>query len=169
MSLNCGALEDSWESLGLQGDPTSPFWRKSVLNIHWIHCCWSWTSNTLATWCWERLKARGEENDRGWDGWMASPTWWTQIWANSRSWWWTGKPDVLQSMRWQELDMTELLNWTVVYSPITLGHFPFPIYGQLLPVCGLANQPPFLYFFALEILVHLSKPSQNWAEHGLVT
>ena len=49
-------------------------------------------------WCWERLKAGGEGDDRGWDGWMASPTWWTWVWVNSESWWWTGKPGVLQSM-----------------------------------------------------------------------
>ena len=49
-------------------------------------------------WCWERLKAGGEGDDRGWDGWMASPTQWTWVWASSRSWWWTGKPGVLQSM-----------------------------------------------------------------------
>ena len=66
-------------------------------------------SNTLATWCkelthwkrpwcWERLKAGGEGDDRGWDGWMASPTQWTWVWVNSRSWWWTGKSGVLQSM-----------------------------------------------------------------------
>ena len=58
---------------------------KSVLNIHWKDWCWSWSLNTLATWCeevtrwkrpwcWERLKAGGKGNDRGWDGWMASPT-----------------------------------------------------------------------------------------------
>ena len=52
--LNCGVREDSWESLGLQGDPTSPSYRKSVLNIHWKDWCWSWNSNTLATW-WEEL------------------------------------------------------------------------------------------------------------------
>ena len=51
MLLNCGVGEDSWESLGLQGDPTSPSSRKSVLNIHWKDWCWSWNSNTLATWC----------------------------------------------------------------------------------------------------------------------
>ena len=51
MLLNCGVREDSWESLGLQGDETSPFWRRSVLNIHWKDWCWSWNSNTLATWC----------------------------------------------------------------------------------------------------------------------
>ena len=45
MLLNCGVAKDSWESLGLQGDPTSPSWRKSVLNIHWKDWCWSWNSN----------------------------------------------------------------------------------------------------------------------------
>ena len=44
------------------------------------------------------LKARGEGNNRGWDGWMASPTQWTWVWVNSRSWWWTGRPGVVQSM-----------------------------------------------------------------------
>ena len=51
MLLNCSVGEDSWESLGLQGDPTSPFWRRSVLGVHWKDCCWSWNSNTLTTWC----------------------------------------------------------------------------------------------------------------------
>ena len=49
-------------------------------------------------WCWERLKARGEVGDKGWDGWMASPTQRTWIWANSRRQWRTGKPGRLQSM-----------------------------------------------------------------------
>ena len=80
--LNCGAGEDSWESLVLQGDPASQSKRKSVLNIHWKDWCWSWNSSTLATWyeelthwkrpyCWERLKVGGEGDDREWDGWMA--------------------------------------------------------------------------------------------------
>ena len=47
-------------------------------------------------WCWERLKA-GKGDDRGWDGWMASLTRWIWVWVSSRSWWWTGKPDMLQS------------------------------------------------------------------------
>ena len=65
--------------------------------------------NTLATWCeelthwkrpwcWERLKAGGQGDDRGWDGWMASLTRWTWVWASSRSWWWTGRPGILQTM-----------------------------------------------------------------------
>ena len=49
-------------------------------------------------WCWERLKAGGEGDDRGWDGWVASPTLWTWVWVSSGSWWWTGKPGVLQSV-----------------------------------------------------------------------
>ena len=49
-------------------------------------------------WCWERLKAGEEGDDRGWDGWMASPTRWTWVWASCRSWWWTGRPGVLQFM-----------------------------------------------------------------------
>ena len=49
-------------------------------------------------WCWERLKAGGEGDDRRWDDWIASPTQWTWVWANSGRWWWTGKPDMLQSM-----------------------------------------------------------------------
>ena len=47
---------------------------------------------------WERLKAGGEGDDRGWDGWMASPTWWTSVWVSSGSRWWIGKPGVLQSI-----------------------------------------------------------------------
>ena len=47
-------------------------------------------------WCWERLKAEGEEDDRGWDGWMASLTQWTWVRASSVNWWWTGKAGVLQ-------------------------------------------------------------------------
>ena len=49
-------------------------------------------------WCWERLRAGGEGDDRGWDGWMAPPTRWTWVWVNSGSWWWTGRPGVLQLM-----------------------------------------------------------------------
>ena len=82
---------------------------KSVLNIHWKDWCWSWSSSTLATWCeelthlkrprcWKRLKAGGNKDDKGWDGWMASQTQWTWVWVHSGSWWWTGKPGVLQSM-----------------------------------------------------------------------
>ena len=54
-------------------------------------------------WCWERLKSGGEGDDRGWDGWMAWPTQWTWVWANSGRWWRKGKPGVLQSMGSQRI------------------------------------------------------------------
>ena len=53
--------------------------------------------------CWERLKVGGEEGNRGWDGWMASLTQWIWVWVNSNSWWWTGRPGVLQSMGLQRV------------------------------------------------------------------
>ena len=87
--------------------------------------CWSWNSSTLATsceelthwkrlWCWEGLRAGGEGDDRGWDGWMASRTRWTWVWVNSRSWWWTGRPGVLRFMGSQRVghDWATKLNWT---------------------------------------------------------
>ena len=94
--------------------------------IYWKDWCWSF--NTLAMWweelthwkrfwCWERLKTGGEEDDRGWDGWMASPTGWTWVSASSRSWWWIREPGMLQSMGLQRLGhlwATEL-NWEVNY------------------------------------------------------
>ena len=125
MLLNCGVGEDSRESLGQQGDPTSPFWRRSALGFLWREWCWSWNSSTLATsceelthwkrlWCWEGLGAGGEGDDRGWDGWMASLTWWTWVWVNSGSWWWTGRCSVLWFMGSQRVghDWATDLNWT---------------------------------------------------------
>ena len=133
MLLNCGVGEDSWESLGLQGDPTSPYWR-SVLGVRWKDWCWSWNSNTLATsceelthwkrlWCWEGLGAGGEGDDRGWDGWMASPTQWTCVWVNSGSLWWTGRPGVLRFMGSQRVghDWVTELKWTQLNSTTWSG------------------------------------------------
>ena len=61
--------------------------------------------------CWERWKA-GEGDDRGWDGWMASLTWWAWVWVNCGSWWWTGRPGVLRFMGSQS--RTRLSNWAEV-------------------------------------------------------
>ena len=103
--------------------PVHPKW--SVLGVHWKDWCWSWNSNTLATWgevlthlkrpwFWERLRAGGEGDNRGYDGWMSSPTQGTWVWINSSSWWWTGKPGVLQSMGLQRFrhDWATELDWT---------------------------------------------------------
>ena len=82
-------------------------------------------ANTLTTWCeelthwkrpwcWERFKVGGKGTVKGWDAWMASPTRWTWVWANSASCWWTGKPGVLQSMWLQRIrhNWATELNWT---------------------------------------------------------
>ena len=90
--------------------------------VHWKDWCWSWNSNTLATWyeelthlkrhwCWERLKAGGEGDNRGRNGWMASLTQWTWVWVSSGGWWWTGRPGMLWFMESQRVghdQVTEL-------------------------------------------------------------
>ena len=123
MLMNCGVGEDSWEFLGLQGDPT---WYPKG-NHSWIFIgrtdaeaespilrppdAKSWLTgkdpNAGKDW---RLEKKGD--NRQWDGWMASLTWWTWVWIISGSWWWTGKPGMLQSMGSQSQtwlsDRTEL-------------------------------------------------------------
>ena len=72
--------------------------------------------------------------DRGWDGWMASLTWWTCVWVNSGSWWWTGSPGVLQSWGRKELDMTERLSWTELSAATVWGSQlnSLPTYSPIL-------------------------------------
>ena len=126
MLLNCGVGEDSFDS-PLDCKEIQPVYPKgSVLAIHWKDWCWSWNSNTLATWwkelthlkrpwCGEGLRAGGEE-ERGWNGWMASLTQWTWVWVNPRSWWWTGKPSLAccNPQGPKESDITEKLDWTTL-------------------------------------------------------
>ena len=142
MLLNCSVGKDSWESLGLKKDWTTQFSKKAVLNVHWKDWCWSWNSNTLATSCeelthlkiprhWERLKAGGEGDNRGWESWMASPTQWTWVWVNSGSWWWTGRPGVLQSMGSRRVrhNWATGLNWTELTDWVKAMVFPVVMYG----------------------------------------
>ena len=76
-----------------------------------------WRADLKRPWCWERLKA-GEGDDRGWGGWMASPTPWTWVWLNSGNWWWTGRTGVLQSMGLQRVghDWVTDLIWSDLIS-----------------------------------------------------
>ena len=134
--------EESWAlknlcfwTVVLEKTLESPLDCKEIQPVHpkgdqsWVSIgrtdAWSWNSNTLATsckeltrwkrpWCWEGLGAGGEGDDRGWDGWMASPTQWTWVWVNSGSWWWTGRPGVLRFVGSQRVghDWAIELNWT---------------------------------------------------------
>ena len=94
--------------------PVCPKGDQSWVFIGRTDWCWSWNSNSLATWCeelthlkglwcWERLRAGGEGDNRGWNGLMASQNQCTWVWVNSRSWWWTGRPGMLQSMGLQRV------------------------------------------------------------------
>ena len=96
------------------------------LNWTELNWCWTWSFNTLATWCkelthwkkkpwcWEKLRERGQRDNGGWNGWMASLTQWTWVWASSGRWWRTGKLGVLHSMGSQRVrhDWATELNWT---------------------------------------------------------
>ena len=124
MLLNCGVGEDSWESwdckesqpVNLKGNQlwlfigrtdaeaeTPILWPPHAKLTHW-----------KKPWCWEGSRAWGEGDDKRWEGWMASPTQWTSVWVNSRSWWWTGRPGMLRFMRSQRVghDWATELNWT---------------------------------------------------------
>ena len=113
--------------------------KKSVLNIHWKDWCWSWNSNTLATWCKElthwkdpdagkdwRQEEKGTREDEMVE--TASLTQWTWVWVNSRSWWWTGRSGMLLSMglKTVECNWVTGLNWlkfqrlTDLYCPLCL-------------------------------------------------
>ena len=125
MLLNC-SVEDSWESIGLQGDPTSPSQRRSVLSVHWKDWHWSWNSNTLATWCeelthwkrpwcFERWSTGGKGGDRGWNGWMASLIQWRWVWVTPAVGDGQGGLECSGPLHQEQPDMTEQLNWTDGY------------------------------------------------------
>ena len=81
MLLNCGVGEDSWESLGLQGDPTSPFWWRSTLGFLWKEWCWSWNFSTLATSCEELTQWKTSDAGRDWGQEQKGTT------VNEIAWW----------------------------------------------------------------------------------
>ena len=82
------------------------------LKLQILATWWEELTHLKRPWCWERLRAGVEGDNRGWNGWMASPTRWTWIWVNSGSCWWTGRPGMLWSMASQKSDMTEQMSWT---------------------------------------------------------
>ena len=135
-------------------------------NIHGRDRCWSWSSNTLATlceelthwkrpWCWERLKAGGEGGDRGWDGWMASLTQWTRVWANSGRWWRTGKPGVLQSMGSQRVSH----DWATEQKSVNFLPFNFSVSSDLPSGIIVFLPERYLFIVSCGETVHLAKLS----------
>ena len=127
MLLNCGAGEGNCESLGLQGDQTShPKGNQSKYSLKGLmlklklqyfgHLMWR-TDSLEKTLRLEKIEGRRRGDDRGWDGWMASPTRWTWVWASSGSWWWTGRPGVLQSMGSQRVRH----NWEIELNSIKVS------------------------------------------------
>ena len=111
---NYGVGEDSWESLGLQGDQTQLILKESSLEysleglmlklkLQSFGHLMQRTDSLEKT-----LMAGGEGDDRAWDGWMASLTWRTWVWASSGSWWWTGRPGMLLAVR----GVTKSKMWT---------------------------------------------------------
>ena len=73
------------------------------------------------SWCWEIMKAGGEGDNRGWDGWMASPTQWIWVWVNARNWLWAGKSGVLQSMGSQTVGHDWVTELNILWHFLFLG------------------------------------------------
>ena len=98
------------------------------LNISILPMWWEELTHLKRPWCWERLKARGEGDNRGRDSWMTSPTQWTWVWVNSGSLWWTGRPSVLQSMGSHRVghNWATELNW--IEQGINIVYMLIPIF-----------------------------------------
>ena len=118
MLLNCGVGEDSKEIQPVhpKGDQSSVFIGRTDVEaetpVLWPPHAKSWLIGKDADA--GRDWGQEEKGTRGWDGWMASLTWWTWVWVNSGSWWWTGGLVCCDSWGRKESDMTERLNWTDV-------------------------------------------------------
>ena len=116
------------------------------LKFHYLATWWKELTHWKRPWCWERLKGGGEGNDSGWDGWMAPTTQWTWIWVGSGSWWWTGKPCVLQSMGLQRVgcNWATELNWT----ELMISHFQFSTFQRVqVLIFPIMKNPPESWLF----------------------
>ena len=128
------------------------FYNESTLHIKWPKY-WSFSFSISPSseylglisfridwlWCWEGLRAGGESDDRGWDGWMASWTQWTWVWVNSGRWWWTGRLGVLRFMGSQRVghDWETELNWNVYVACISPSNWSLYFNSLLTSFTGL--------------------------------
>ena len=115
-------------------------------------------------WCWERLKAGGQGDDRGWDGWMAPWTRWTWLWASSGSWWWTGKTGVLQSMGSQRAGHDSVTELICTYSFLKIFFYIMASHRILnIVFCVIQSGPGFFFFIihSLNNSFHLLIPSSH--------
>ena len=143
------SLESPLDSKEIQ--PVHPkgkqFWvfnRRTKLKFQYFcHLIWRNDSLEKSLMLGKRLKVEEEVDNRGWDHLIASPTQWTWIWVRSGSWWWTGKPGVLQSMgsqrvrhKWAtELNWTELIRLNAILSNHHTLSFSYWIQKSVLYVC----------------------------------
>ena len=153
MLLNCGAGEDSWSPLGSKeikavNPKGNQSWlligrseAQAVAPIFWPPNVSHWKR----PWCWERLRAGGEGGNIEWDGWMASSTQWTWVWASSGKWWRTGKPGVLQATE-SHTDMTEWLNNNIHNVLLSSGSF------WILSLCLLFSSLTIIYLVVVLIV-----------------
>ena len=164
--FNCDVGEDSWESLGLQGDQSSQSWRnqsrvfigrtdaEAEVPVLWPPNGKHWLirKDPYA----EKLNAGGEGDDWGWDYWMAVWTQWTWVLASSRRWWRTEKPGLLLSRWCQRVDMAEQLNNKRLYIKIsTIDECTFLFF--------------FLFFYFIFLWIHISFFSFIFISWRLIT
>ena len=176
---NVGPGEDSWVSLGLQREQTSPFSRKWTLNMHWKHWWWIWSSNTLATWCeepthwkrlwcWERLKAGGEDGTE--NDWIASSTQWTWFFSKlgvimkAREAWWAAVHEVRKS--WARLNDKNNNKESVQFSQPVVSDPLWP-HGLQLTRLPCPSPTPGAYSKECVRCISCSVVSDSLQPHGL--
>ena len=125
--------------------------------VYKIHRGFPCGSAGKESWCWERLKAGGEEDDKGWDGWMASPKRWTWVWEVSGSWWWTGQPGVLQSMELQRVRHDSMYVWSMCCADLSSS----VVSDAATPGTVAHHAPLFMGILQARVLKWVAMPSSR--------